>query len=85
MNPPYGERLDDGDMLTFYKQIGTSLKHSWSGHTAWIVSSNLEAMKEIGLKPARKHKLLNSTLECVFNGYELFKGTRKDHVVASLS
>jgi putative N6-adenine-specific DNA methylase len=85
INPPYGERMEDGDMIHLYGEIGTRLKHSWSGHTAWIISSNVEAMKAIGLKPARKQKLLNGTLECSFNGYELFRGARKDFVIGRKS
>jgi len=81
INPPYGERLEEGNVVELYREIGSRLKHTWSGHTAWIISSHLEAMKGIGLKPIRKQKLLNGTLECTFNGYELFRGARKDFVV----
>ena len=79
MNPPYGERLaSNKDMEELYSKIGTALKHQFSGATAWIISSNAEAMKCIGLKPSKKYRLLNGELDCQFNKYELFAGKRKE-------
>lgn len=78
INPPYGERLaQDRDVLRLYQDMGTTLKHQFSGATAWIISSNEEALKCIGLRPAKKIHLVNGDLECLFNKYELFKGDRK--------
>lgn len=78
INPPYGERLaQQKDMLQLYGAIGTTLKHQFTGATAWVISSNDEAMKQIGLKPSRKMRLLNGELDCQFNKYELFQGKRK--------
>ena len=79
INPPYGERLaSNKDMEELYGKIGTALKHKFSGATAWIISSNVAAMKCIGLKPSRKLRLLNGELDCQFNKYELFHGKRAD-------
>ena len=79
MNPPYGERLaGNKDMERLYAAIGTALKHQFAGATAWIISSNNEAMKCIGLKPAKKMHLLNGELDCQFNRYDLFAGKRKE-------
>jgi putative N6-adenine-specific DNA methylase len=78
MNPPYGERLSqDKDVLRLYQDIGTVLKHQFSGATAWIISSNEEALKCVGLRPAKKIHLVNGDLDCLFNQYVLFKGDRK--------
>lgn len=78
-NPPYGERLaSNKDMEQLYGTIGTALKHNWPGATAWIISSNEAAMKCIGLKPAKKYRLLNGELDCQFNRYDLFAGKRND-------
>lgn len=78
MNPPYGERLSqDKDVLRLYQDIGTTLKHQFSGATAWIISSNEEALKCIGLKPAKRIHLMNGDLDCLFNKYVLFKGDHK--------
>ncbi len=79
LNPPYGERLKSNkEMEDLYSAIGTTLKHQFTGSTAWIISSNVEAMKCIGLKPSRKYHLLNGELDCQFNKYELFQGKRNE-------
>ena len=79
MNPPYGERLaQDKNVFQLYQAIGTTLKHQFAGATAWIISSNEEALKCIGLKPSQKVHLLNGELECLFCRYDLFLGTHKD-------
>ena len=81
MNPPYGERLaSNKDMERLYAAIGTALKHQFAGATAWIISSNNEAMKCVGLKPAKKMHLLNGELDCQFNRYDLFAGKRKEQI-----
>ena len=78
MNPPYGERLSqDKDVLRLYQDIGTALKHQFCGATAWIISSNEEALKCVGLRPAKRMHLLNGDLDCLFNQYVLFSGDRK--------
>ena len=78
MNPPYGERLSqDKDVLRLYQDIGTTLKHQFSGATAWIISSNEEALKCVGLRPAKRIRLMNGDLDCLFDQYVLFSGDRK--------
>ena len=78
MNPPYGERLSqDKNVLRLYQDIGTALKHQFSGATAWMISSNEEALKCVGLRPAKRIHLVNGDLDCLFNQYVLFKGDRK--------
>ena len=78
MNPPYGERLSqEKDVLRLYQDIGTTLKHHFSGATAWIISSNEAALKCVGLRPAKRIHLVNGDLDCLFNQYVLFKGDHK--------
>ena len=77
-NPPYGERLDL-DFKSFYSQIGSTLKHNYSGSISWFITSNLEALKHVGLRPSRKIKLFNAKLESRFVKYELYSGTKKTH------
>ena len=81
INPPYGERLLPEETVSLYSMIGTTLKHNFNGYTAWIISSNKESLKHIGLKPKEKHILFNGALECCFNKYELYKGSRKIRLV----
>jgi putative N6-adenine-specific DNA methylase len=80
-NPPYGERLDsddtDEEINAFYKKIGDQMKTNFKGYNAWIISSNMQALKFVGLKPKRKIPLMNGALECKVHQYELYAGTRK--------
>ncbi len=77
LNPPYGERMLPEKTDQLYKAIGDTLKQRYKGHEAWIISSNAEAMKAIGLKPASRKTLFNGALECRLQKYELYEGTRR--------
>lgn len=77
-NPPYGERLDV-NMPVFYKKIGDTLKQNYPGTEAWFITSNLDAIKHVGLRPSRKIKLFNGALESKFLKYEIYEGTKKIH------
>ncbi len=76
MNPPYGERIKQDRINIFYEKIGDHLKTHYAGFDAWLLSSNFEAIKKIGLKPSKKKDLVNGNLDCKFLKYELFKGKR---------
>ena len=75
-NPPYGERLDI-DMQDFYASIGDTLKQEYPGTDAWFVTSNLEALKYVGLRPSRKIKVFNSHLESRLVKYVMYEGSKK--------
>ncbi|MFK8105252.1 MAG: class I SAM-dependent RNA methyltransferase [Saprospiraceae bacterium] len=77
LNPPYDERLAIKDIKAFYSEIGDKLKNSFSGYEAWIISSNIPALKRIGLRPSRKISLYNGTLECKFLKFEMYDGSKK--------
>ena len=81
INPPYGERLKEKDLSILYSMIGERLKHHYVGNQAWILSSSLESMKFIGLKPALKLDLFNGALKCKFNKYPLFSGKHKEQMI----
>jgi putative N6-adenine-specific DNA methylase len=75
-NPPYGERLDI-DMEAFYKAIGDTLKQSYPGTDAWFITSNLEAIKHVGLRPSRKIHLMNAKLDSRLVKYVMYEGSKK--------
>lgn len=77
MNPPYGERMEQDDIPKLYKEIGDKLKKDFQGYTAWMLTSNLEAIKHIGLHPSRKMTLFNGSLECKFLRFEMYTGSKK--------
>ena len=75
-NPPYGERLTI-EYKGFYKQIGDRLKQFYPGSDAWFITSNLEALKFVGLKPSRKIKVYNGKLESRLVKYSIYEGSKK--------
>jgi putative N6-adenine-specific DNA methylase len=75
-NPPYGERLDI-ELERFYREIGDTMKQNYPGTNAWFITGNLEALKFVGLKPSRKIKLFNGSLEARLVKYEMYEGSKK--------
>ncbi len=76
-NPPYGERLENLNVEEFYGNIGTTLKHGYPNTNAWLITSNIEALKYVGLRPSRKIKVFNAKLESRLVKYEMYEGSRK--------
>lgn len=79
-NPPYGERLNI-DIPVFYGKLGTTLKHGYPGTNAWMITSNLDALKHVGLRTSKKIKVYNAKLESRFVKYEMYEGSRKSRPV----
>jgi putative N6-adenine-specific DNA methylase len=77
LNPPYGQRIQPEEIDLLYSTIGTTLKHNFPGTIAWLITSNKDALKHIGLKPKEKHTLFNGALECILLKYEMYQGTKK--------
>lgn len=78
-NPPYGERIGE-DIEEMYQELGDWFKNELKGFDCWVISSNDEGFKSLGLKHSKKIKLYNGDLECSFREYKIFDGFRKDHV-----
>lgn len=76
-NPPYDERIAIDDIEQFYGNIGNTLKRNYADTQAWMITSNLEALKYVGLRPSRKVKLFNGKLESRFVKYEIYAGSKK--------
>ena len=77
VNPPYGERLDVDDINQLYRSMGDTLKKKYHDCVAFIISSDMRALKSIGLHPSRKYTLYNGQLECKFVKFELYQGNKK--------
>jgi putative N6-adenine-specific DNA methylase len=77
-NPPYGERMGE-EIEELYEGIGNWLKHSMPGYSCWLISSNMDALKKVGLKPDMKMRLFNGKLECSLRKYTVFEGKLKDN------
>ncbi len=76
-NPPYGERIQVEDIVSLYQDLGDVLKQKYKGYQAWVISSDLMALKKIGLKPMKKYILFNGQLECRFAGFDLYAGSKR--------
>ncbi|PTM14108.1 MAG: RNA methyltransferase [Bacteroidetes bacterium] len=76
-NPPYGLRVEDDNLGMLYKEIGDKLKTDFLDYQAWLFSGNMEALKSVGLRASRKISLLNGQLECKFQRYDIYAGTKK--------
>ncbi len=74
-NPPYGERLEIVS-TDFYKEMGNILKNYYINSTVWIITSDIKNSHLIGLKPSKKYKLFNGSLECFFLKFEIYSGTK---------
>lgn len=77
-NPPYGERLEISDIDGFYKQIGDTLKHNYADTVAWFITSDMQALKHVGLRTSRKIAMKNGDLDCKFVKYEMYEGSKKN-------
>jgi len=78
-NPPYGERIELG-INEFYEKVGDSLKNNYKDCTVWLISSDLENLKMIGLKPSKKIELMNGNLKCSFRQFKIYEGSKKQKI-----
>ncbi|MFC2096410.1 class I SAM-dependent RNA methyltransferase [Bacteroidota bacterium] len=76
-NPPYGERMKKNEINDFYKILGDRFKNIYKGYEVWLISSNFDAIKHIGLRPSKKIILFNGPLECKFLNYSIYEGSKK--------
>ena len=76
-NPPYDERLSIDDVAEFYGNIGNTLKRGYTGSQAWLITSNEEALKSVGLRTSKKIKVYNGKLPAKFVQYQMYQGSKK--------
>jgi putative N6-adenine-specific DNA methylase len=53
------------------------MKHNFPGYNAFIITSDKDYLRYIGLKPSKKITLYNGSLQCSLVKYELYQGSRK--------
>ena len=76
-NPPYDERLEIEDATVLYQEIGDALKTAYKGYSTWLITSNTEALKFVGLATDKRIPLFNGALECTFAKYEIYEGSKR--------
>lgn len=60
--------------------MGDQFKQHFAGWEAWVISSNMGALKSIGLRPSRKIPLFNGPLDCRFVKFEMYEGSRRKKI-----
>lgn len=73
-NPPYGERLQVGNIDELYATLGTKFKQVFKGYNAWVISVDGPHFNMIGLRPSVKYDLYNGSLDCELRQYVIFDG-----------
>lgn len=83
-NPPYGERIKVEDLNEMYSKLGDTFKNLYGESCeVWLITSDFEAIKHIGLHPSRKIQLYNGALDCRLLKFELYEGSKKKRNVNS--
>jgi putative N6-adenine-specific DNA methylase len=76
INPPYDYKIKEKDICAFYEHMGNVLKKNYAGYEVWILSHHKKALKNIGLHASNKITLFNGPLECKFQKYSMYKGSK---------
>ena len=72
-NPPYGVRLNEVESLkATYQKLGSTLKHQYKGWRCGVITSEEVLFHAIALKPSKKWKLHNGSLESEFRIFDMF-------------
>jgi len=54
------------------KKIGDKLKQDCAPCDAWVFSGNIPALKQFGLKPNKKIKLMNGKLDAELRNFDIY-------------
>jgi 23S rRNA G2445 N2-methylase RlmL len=71
-NPPYGERVGEGDdLIDSWKDLGLFLKEHCRESTAFILCGNAELTRNLRLKAAQRWPIQNGPISCKLLKYKL--------------
>jgi len=71
-NPPWGERLGEGeDLLASWRDLGRFLHERCGGARAFVLCGNAELTRHLGLKASRRWPVMNGPIECRLLEYEV--------------
>jgi putative N6-adenine-specific DNA methylase len=72
VNPPYGERLGEGDdLLDTWDALGNFLHEQCRGALAHVLCGNPDLPKRLGLRSSRKIPVKNGGIDCRWLRYEI--------------
>jgi putative N6-adenine-specific DNA methylase len=57
------------------------MKKEFDGYDVWVISSNIPALKMTGLAPSKKIMLYNGALECRYQKFEIYNGSRREKAI----
>ncbi len=71
-NPPYGERIGaESGLPALYSELGSTLRESFQGWQAAILTGNPPLARNLGIYAKRTHRVFNGTIECRLLRFEL--------------
>ena len=73
---PAGSYMTNIESSTLRKDPGDSSAES-NRSNAWFITSDLETIKHVGLRPSRKIKVFNGKLEARLLKYEMYAGSKR--------
>ena len=72
-NPPWGERLGDGqDLIDSWRDLGDLLRRCFSGATAFVLTGDAELPRHLGFKPRLEWPVMSGPIECRLQRYDVF-------------
>lgn len=78
VNPPYGERLEEGeDLSPMYQSLGNLWKQEYPHWTAWLITGSEDGLKNVGLRPTRRVTVYNGNIPCKYLQYVMYPRTPK--------
>jgi putative N6-adenine-specific DNA methylase len=78
VNPPYGERLGEADLIASWRDLGGFLRNRCAGASAYVLSGNPELTRHLGLRTDRKWPLHNGPIDCRLLRYEVRSQTEPE-------
>ena len=76
-NPPYGERLEEGE-AEFWREWSSCLKKEFAGWHVNMITSDLALPSRMRLKPKRRIPIFNGALDCRLFCFDLVERSYRD-------
>lgn len=73
-NPPYGERLNQDNVLELYSQLGQNLKFNYDSNNVWILSSSTMGIKKLGFKHRKMGLYYSGKIPVHLINFSIYKG-----------
>ena len=72
-NPPWGERLGEGEELEqSWRDLGDLLRRAFSGSTAFVLTGDPDLPRLLGLQPRTEWPVMNGPIECRLQRYDVY-------------